>query len=116
MVYVTKDLTWNNGMTIPTYPDEDYVYGAGFMTKDAGVLGPSTFIWLDLIPGKYDIVSDVNDNGIYDEGIDALDDFDVNTAGFFVIPEIPFGTILALATCMLALVFYKKRTHTKEIA
>lgn len=78
MIYVTKDLTWNNGMTIPTHSDEDYVWEAGFMTSDTGTLGPSIFIWLDLIPGKYDIVSDVNDNGIYDEGVDALDDFDVN--------------------------------------
>ena len=30
------------------------------------------------------------------EGIDALDDFDVETAGFFVIPEYWLGTILGL--------------------
>jgi hypothetical protein len=66
---------------------------------------PPTPVWSDpLTPGKYDIVVDVNGNGVYDEGIDALDDNDIEvTAGFFVIPEYGIGTILGLVGCFAAL-------------
>lgn len=63
-----------------------------------------------LIPGKYDIVVDVNGNGVYDDGVDALDDKDVQvTAGFFVIPEYLFGTILALIGCFAAFGIFRFR-------
>ncbi len=45
---------------------------------------------------KHGVVVDVNGNGIYDAEVDALDDSDIEvTAGFFVIPEVPLGTIMA---------------------
>ena len=69
---------------------------------------PATLVWGDpLVVGKYDIVVDVNGNGMYDEGIDALDDSDIEvTAGFNVIPEVPLGTIMASAVMIIALVAY----------
>jgi len=59
------------------------------------------------------MIVDVNGNGEYDEGIDALDDFDVGTAGFQVIPEYWFGTIMGLTICFAAFVTYymPKRRH-----
>jgi hypothetical protein len=56
------------------------------------------------MPGKYDIIVDVNMNGRYDQGVDAIDDNDIKvTAGFFVIPEIPLGTITAIISMMAGL-------------
>ena len=54
---------------------------------------------------------DVNDNGLYDECIDALDDFDVETAGFFVVPEVAVGSIMAVTAMFVALGLhaYKRR-------
>jgi hypothetical protein len=65
---------------------------------------PPTAVWSGpLTLGKYDVVVDVNGNGVYDEVVDALDDNDVEvTAGFFVIPEFLFGTILGLLGCFAA--------------
>ena len=77
-----------------------------FQSNTAGEFGPATFIWLELDPGKYDIVVDVNDNAIYDECIDALDDFDVGTAGFFMVPEVYIGSIIAMAAMFVAFGLY----------
>jgi hypothetical protein len=108
---VTKDLTWVDKMDIPVLFEENHIWGpGGSIANEVGeIFLPTAVFPLDLVPGEYDIVVDVNDNGVYDECIDALDDFDVETAGFFVIPELPFGTVLALATCLLALVIYRTR-------
>jgi len=94
MMTVTKDLTWNDKMTIPELFDEDHVFGpVGSQASAAGELIPTGFIWFDLVPGEYDIVVDINENGVYDECVDVLDDFDVNGAGFFVTPAMfDFGT------------------------
>jgi len=70
---------------------------------------PPTLVWDCAVPGKYDIVLDVNGNGIYDEGVDALDDMDVNSAGFFVVPEYPLGTILGVAMCFAALAAFRSK-------
>jgi hypothetical protein len=113
LVTITKDITWVDQMEIPVPPDEDCIWGeTGFQSNPAGELIPSTFIWLELAPGQYDIVVDVNDNGVYDECVDALDDFDVESAGFFVVPEIAIGSIMAVAAMFsaLGLFTYKKRT------
>jgi hypothetical protein len=71
-------------------------------------------VWNEpLTPGKYDIVVDVNGNGRYDNGVDALCNNKITaTAGFFVIPEYLFGTISGLVGCFAAFsVFriYKRR-------
>jgi hypothetical protein len=62
--------------------------------------------------GEYDLIADVNDNGVYDEGVDALDDLDVDGAGLFVIPDL-LGTIMGLAGCFTALAVFRlsKRKH-----
>jgi hypothetical protein len=78
-----------------------------------------TAVWGEGAPqltlGKYDIIVDVNGNGKYDEGIDALDSNDiVTTAGFLVIPEYWLGAILGLAGCFAAFGVFRisKRKHT----
>ncbi len=99
-IYVVADTSWTDGMAIPTR-----IAGtATTATSDASGNIAVTQIWSPpLTPGKYDIVVDVNGNDLYDIGIDALDDNDIQvTAGFFVIPEYTFGTILGLVAFFAA--------------
>jgi hypothetical protein len=91
-------------MVIPTR-----VFGtATTVASDSGGNVPTTLAWgWPLVLGKYDVVVDVNGNGIYDAGVDALDDSDVDvTAGLNVIPEVPFGTIVVSASMIFALVAF----------
>jgi hypothetical protein len=62
---------------------------------------PSTDVWTDpQVVGKYDVVVDVNGNGQYDEGIDALDDSDIEVTAGFTIPE--FSSYILVAALVVA--------------
>jgi hypothetical protein len=101
-IYVVSDkATWNDGDAIPSR-----VAGtAAWVSSDSSGKILPTVVWPhDLTPGKYDIVIDINGNGKYDQGIDCLDDNDIQvTAGFLVIPEYVIGAILGLTGCFAAL-------------
>ncbi len=59
--------------------------------------------------GKFDILVDVyvNISGpAFDAGIDALDDLDIDMAGFIVIPENRLGIFICLAGCLAAFSVY----------
>ena len=89
-LYVVEDESWINGMKIP-----DRVLGTieEVNINAGGCISPEpTLIWPSGVQGKYDIIVDVDGNGNYDEGIDALDDMDVNDAGF----EVPTLTTIGL--------------------
>jgi hypothetical protein len=110
-VYLVEDVTWVDGMAIPPR-----VAGTAIsISSDGTGTVPATLLWSDpLVPGKYDIVVDVDGDGLYYAESDALDDNDIQvTAGFFVIPEFWLGTILALAGCFAALGVFRviKRKH-----
>jgi hypothetical protein len=50
----------------------------------------------------------------YARAFDALDDNDIEiTAGFFVVPEYPFGTILVLVACFAAFGVFLRPKHIK---
>jgi hypothetical protein len=108
-LYVMSDTTWIDGMDIPSRiastTDNIYVLPTGVI--------PGSVIWgPPLTPGKYDILVDLNGNGIYDAKIDALDDNDVEiTAGVQVIPEFPSLLILPLfmIATLLAVIVYKRK-------
>jgi hypothetical protein len=74
-LHVTHDQNWASGQKIVpiwTYPLNVQFDG-------------SIFVGLGVVPvGYYDIVVDVNRDGDYDADVDALDDGDVNGAGFRV--------------------------------
>jgi len=110
-LYLVNDVTWEDGMSIPARVPS---IATEVSSDSSGDIHP-TAVWTDpLTPGNYDIVVDVNGNGVYDEGTDALDDKDITvTAGFFVIPEVWLGTILALANCFAAFGVFRllKRRH-----
>lgn len=106
-LYIEPDKVWVDGTPLTGTP-------VTIKTSITGTI-PPTVIWnAPLTPGKFDIVVDVNGNGVYDAGIDALDDNDVvRTAGFLAIPEYWLGTILSIAGCFAALATFRatKRKH-----
>lgn len=110
-VYLVEDVTWVDGMAIPPGVPGT----ATSISSDATGDVPATLLWSGpLVAGKYDIVVDVDGDGLYYAEADALDDNDIEvTAGFFVIPEFWLGTILGLAGCFAAFgVFHvSKRKH-----
>ena len=72
---------------------------------------PTTLVWDHALPGKYDIVVDVDDDGLYYPDQDPLDDDEIEvTVGFFVVPEYPLGTILGLSMCLAALAVFKSKS------
>jgi hypothetical protein len=112
-VYVVEDVTWVDGMAIPPRVPGT----ATTVTSDASGNVPPTLLWSSpLVAGKYDIVVDVDGDGLYYAEADALDDNDIEvTAGFFVVPELPLGTILAALSMFVALIGYVgfKRNRAK---
>ncbi|WP_406661964.1 PEF-CTERM sorting domain-containing protein [Methanolobus sp. ZRKC3] len=104
-LYVVEDVIWSNGDTIPSR-----VLGTAtsVTTDDSGNILPTT-IWSSAVVGGYDIIVDVNANGNYDEGIDALDDMDVNGAGYQAIPEFPTIALPVVAILGLAFIFQRRR-------
>lgn len=95
-LYVVPDTMWTDGMAIPGT-------SISVSSDSLGNIPPTAVMSSPLTPGKYDIVVDVNGNGVYDADIDALDDNDIQvTGGFLVIPEYWLGTILGLVGCFAA--------------
>jgi hypothetical protein len=109
-MYVVSDVDWSDGMAIPSPISGT---ATSVMSDASGEISATTAWSGPLTAGKYDIVIDVNGNGYYDAGIDALDDNDIAaTAGFIVvplqpvIPEVPWGTIIASTTMAIAFLAY----------
>ncbi|HID26982.1 MAG TPA: DUF11 domain-containing protein, partial [Methanosarcinales archaeon] len=115
-LYVVSDTTWTDGMAIPTRVPGTAINvttdgtGAIAYSNLEGSGTPPALIWASSVVGKYDIVVDVNGNGQYDAGIDALDaNIDV---GFETIPEFP--TIAIPALIVLGIIFLMFRRRGKE--
>ncbi|MFB3889953.1 MAG: hypothetical protein ACE14S_10715 [Candidatus Bathyarchaeia archaeon] len=109
-LFIVHDRDWTDEMLI-----QDIEKTVHINVNATGRIPVGTKAWEGpLTPGKYDIIVDVDGNGIYDEGLDAIDDQDIEvTAGFFVIPELFMGTIMGLAACVAALGVFRwsKRRH-----
>jgi hypothetical protein len=105
-IYVVEDVTWVDGMAIPPRVPGTTTT----VTTDANGNIPPTLLWSNpLAPGKYDIIVDVNGDGLYYAETDTLDDNDIKvTAGFFVVPEVPLGTITATIGMFGALIGFTK--------
>jgi hypothetical protein len=110
-VYIVYDTAWFDGMNIT-----GIVQTATASSDSSGNIGP-TAVWnKPLTPGVYDILVDVNGNGKYDAGVDALysNKVIVAAAAGFSTPEYLFGTILGLAGFFAALgtfLMYKRKRH-----
>jgi hypothetical protein len=104
-IYVVEDVTWVNSMTIPQRVPNT----ATKITSDGSGNIQATILWGNpLIAGKYDIVIDVDGDGLFSAGVDALDDSDIEvTAGFSVIPEMSLGTITTAIIMSAVLIGFK---------
>jgi len=107
--YIVEDVAWVDGMVIPSR-----VSGTAttILSDELGNI-PVTAVWNEgLLFGKYDIIVDVNGNGIYDEGIDVLDDNDIEVTAGFVIPELTSllsAALFLMATSLVAIAYRKKK-------
>lgn len=81
-LYIVISRRWIDGITLSGRIQDT----AETVSSDSSGDILPTVVWSPpLTTGKYDIVIDINRNGHYDEGIDALDDDDIDvTAGFFI--------------------------------
>ena len=115
-VYLVEDVeTWNEGMTIPPRVPET----ATQITSNTEGAIPPTIIWTNpQVVGKYDIIIDVNNNGIYDPEVDALDNNDVEVTAGMIIPEFSFTLFLTffVALTLFALFISKSqlRPHFQD--
>jgi hypothetical protein len=107
-IYIVDDVAWTDGMAIP-----ERVLGTvtSIVTNSFGNIS-KTLVWSSpLAEGKYDICVDVNGNGMYDQHVDALDDYEGQVTAGFVVPEFPSFLIISLfviATLLSAIVHRKK--------
>jgi parallel beta-helix repeat protein len=111
-VYIVKKTVWVNGMPIPERVEGTLT----FVVSDVNGNIVVSLVWAKLLKvGKYDIVIDVNHNGYYDEGIDALDSGGLEArGGFFVIPEFWLGTLTGLSSFLSACgIFYWLRLRRR---
>ena len=104
-----EDVTWVDGTAIPPRVPGTTTT----VTTDAYGNIPPTLLWSNpLTPGKYDIIVDVDGDGLYYSETDALDDNDVEvTAGFFVVPEPAIIAGLFMCFSALGTFFIYKRKH-----
>ena len=88
-VYIVGDDAWTDGMVIPPDVSTD---GMNTVPTDGtgDLVGPANVWPPPLTPGEYDMVFDVNQNGVYNAGVDVVDD--PNHPGFVVQSE-PVGGI-----------------------
>ncbi|MGD8565737.1 MAG: hypothetical protein PVF96_05245 [Candidatus Bathyarchaeota archaeon] len=106
--YIVNDtITWIDGMVIPARLPGTAV------TISSDVLGniPPTAVWADpQVLGGFDIVVDINGNGVYDVNVDVLDDNDIMiTAGFFI-PEFSIILLILMLFTFTGIITYKKRS------
>jgi len=109
-VYVVVDQEiWTDGMPIPERVEGTQL---GVSSNTEGGISPTT-VWHDpQTVGNYDIAVDVNGNGHYDEGVDALDDADVEgAAGVSVIPEFPTILPFFILATSLAAILLRRKVH-----
>ena len=107
-LYIVEDTTWPDGKDIPPRVADTEI---SVLTDGSGNIAAGTLIWSSCAEGKYDIVVDVNGNGDYDAGIDALDS-NVEV-GFEGIPE--FSTIaIPVASILGLLFFFNHRKRRRE--
>jgi hypothetical protein len=106
-VYVVQDVVWGDGMTIPAR-----VSGTAtqVISDWSGEIKP-TVVWSSpLVEGKYDVCVDVNENGVYNQGVDALIDNKVEVTAGFVVPEFSVFMLLpCLAGLTLVVTFFRRR-------
>jgi len=111
-LYVVEDVeTWTEDMPIPTrVPGTTTTISSnteGGITPTVAWNNPQT-------EGKYDIIVDVNDNGLYDPEVDALDDSDIEVTAGMVIPEFSALHFLPLLIALAIFAVFINQTSKKK--
>jgi hypothetical protein len=86
------------------------------VAADGSIENQPVRIWDSASPGYYDIWADSQTDGetdFYDE-FDAIDNLDVNDAGFLVIIEVLFVTIPVVTIFFIIMIFKKRNTACKK--
>ena len=112
-IYVVADTAWNDKMIIPPRMAESLTTVA---SNSSGNI-PVTPVWNpSLTLGRYDIIVDVDGDGLYCAGIDALIDDNpvLVTAAFLEVPEYWAVTVLALAGCSTGVICFSHHLHRKH--
>jgi len=81
-IYVVPDQDWDDGDQIP----QDITGAVETVSVNNGNAGPVLVWHAPLTPGRYDIVIDANQNGVYDAHADGLDS---GSPGFVVVADAP---------------------------
>ena len=113
-LYIVEDQeTWTNGTTIPTrIPGTTTT----ITSNNEGAI-PPTIIWNNpQAIGKYDIVIDVNSNGVYDSGVDALDNNDTEVTAGMAIPEFSILSVMPLFMIITLSAILGYISRSKKIA
>jgi hypothetical protein len=113
-LYVTTNRAWVSGDSFEDYkvvkvPNVELSYCTVWDTVHVWTIpnDPS-------LAGKwYDIALDRNNNGVYDDE-DLIDNWTV-AGGFFVIADLPLGTLFGLSASLLALAAFRSGRRQKEI-
>jgi hypothetical protein len=106
-LYILDDQTWPGVGSLA-----DAIVTMSVTTDASGDIPTGTLIWTSAVGGKYSIVVDVNGNGDYDAGTDALGANIGVDAGVWAIPE--FITIAIPAAMILGMVFLMHRRKRDE--
>jgi hypothetical protein len=110
-LFVVADTDWSDGMSIPSRISGT----SNNVTSNTEGAVPSTVVWSNpQAIGKYDIVVDVNGNGVYDAGVDALDNSDVEVTAGMVIPEISPFLFLAFFILFTLFTVFTFKDHKKN--
>ena len=111
-IYILEDIaSWNNGTTIPTRIPGT----ATTITSNTEGAIPPTPIWTNpQTTGKYDIIIDVNGNGIYDAGTDAIDNDDIEVTAGLTIPEISPQFMMAILILVTSIAFLSSKYKPKK--
>jgi len=108
-LYVVVDkAVWNNGDPLIDVSD-----GYESLKLETGTGTQTIQIWAPpLMIGSYDIVMDVDCDGVFDSGKDQVDSMLIT--GFFVVPEVPFGTLTILILMLISMAIHRLYSEFKS--
>ena len=106
-LYVVEDVDpWTDGLLIPTRVADTLTTVS---SDPSGTILPTAVWGNPETVGRYDVVVDVNGNGQYDVGVDALDDTDIQLTAGFVVPEFSSLLLVFIMATLLSVFFLKRR-------